>query len=137
VSRPARALRSRRRTGCDIHRRSGRDGASAEDERAVAAGVVALPNVVKKLRERPQLVKRLRVYDEQVGRIPLMGVEIAPVDLGAFMRSAAIRERYGLLVNDSLVVAGVHETNAAGLASADGDFKRVTDLKVFRPGDLG
>lgn len=54
----------------------------------------------------------------------------------ALIRSAAVRREYGLLVNDSLVVASALEAGIDSLASADGDFRRVTDLKLFQPSDL-
>lgn len=103
---------------------------------AVAAGLVVGRDVVKKLRARPELVRRLHVYREQVERIPLMGVDIAPLDVGTLLRSADIRREYGLLVNDSLVVAVARGTGIGHLASADPDFGRIKDLKLYRPGDL-
>lgn len=103
---------------------------------AVAARLVTPGNLAKRLRARPEIVRELHRYDEQVQRIPLMGVEVVPLDLGTLIRSAEVRRQHGLLVNDSLVVAGVRETNAEGLASADADFGRVKALTVFTPDDL-
>jgi predicted nucleic acid-binding protein len=104
---------------------------------AVAGGLVSGKDVVKKLRARPDLVRRLHVYQEQIERIPLMGVDIVPLELGALVRSADVRREYGLLVNDSLVVASARELGIDSLASADADFRRVKDMKLYRPGDLG
>lgn len=104
---------------------------------AVAGRLVTSGNIVKKLHARPEIVRQLHLYDEQVQRIPLMGVQVVSRDLGTLIRSAEVRRQDGLLVNDSLVVAGTRETGADGLASADGDFRRVKDLKVFTPDDLG
>ena len=104
---------------------------------AVAIGLVSGKDVVKKLRARPDLVRRLHVYQEQIERIPLMGVDIIPLEVGTLLRSADIRREYGLLVNDSLVVATARGAGIGHLASADPDFGRVKDLKLYRPGDLG
>lgn len=104
---------------------------------AAAAGLVSGRDVVKKLRARPALVRRLHVYQEQVERIPLMGVDVAPLEAGTLLRSADIRREYGLLMNDSLVVAAAREAGVGHLASADADFRRVKELKLYRPGDLG
>jgi predicted nucleic acid-binding protein len=104
---------------------------------AVNAGLVSGKDVVKKLRARPDLVRRLHVYQEQVERIPLMGVDVVPLEVGTLLRSADIRRRYGLLVNDSLVVSAALGAGADQLASADADFGRVKELKLYRPGDLG
>mgnify|MGYP001578561061 CR=1 FL=1 len=104
---------------------------------AVAAGVVSGKDVVKKLRARPDLTRRLHVYQEQIERVPLMGVDIVPLELGVLIRSADVRRQYGLLVNDSLVVAAARELGIESLASADADFRRVAEMKLYRPGDLG
>ena len=103
---------------------------------AVATGLVPGKGVVKKLRARPDLVRRLHVYHEHIERIPLMGIDVVPLEIGALLRSADIRREYGLLVNDSLVVAAAHGSGIGHLASADPDFARVKDLKLYRPGDL-
>ncbi|MSO83524.1 MAG: PIN domain-containing protein [Acidobacteria bacterium] len=66
-----------------------------------------------------------------------MGVDVAPVDLRVLVRSAEARRGHGLFVNDSLVVAAAHAVSADGIASADKDFGRVTDLTLFSPTDLG
>ena len=104
---------------------------------AVAKGLVSGKDVVKRLRARPDLVRRLHVYQEQVERIPLMGVDVISVEPGAVLRSADVRRRHGLLVNDSLVVAVAQAAGVENLASVDADFDRVKELKVYRPSDLG
>jgi len=104
---------------------------------AVASGVVSGRDVVKKLRARPDLARRLHVYQEHIDRIPLMGVDIVPLELRVLIRSADVRRQYGLLVNDSLVVAAARELGIAHLASAHADFRRVEEMTLYRPGDLG
>ena len=104
---------------------------------AVAKGLVSGKDVVKKLRARPALIRRLHVYQEQVERIPLMGFDVISLELGGVLRSADVRRRYGLLVNDSLVVAAAQAAGVENLASADADFDQVKELKVYRPSDLG
>ena len=104
---------------------------------AVSAGLVKGKDVVRKLRARPDLVRRLHVYQEQVERIPLMGVDVVPIDFGTLLPSADIRRQYGLLVNDSLVVASARGAGIGHLASADADFHRVKEIKLYQPGDLG
>jgi predicted nucleic acid-binding protein len=104
---------------------------------AVASGAVSGRDVVKKLRARPDLARRLHVYQEQIERIPVMGVDIVPLELGVLIRSADVRRQYGLVVNDSLVVAAARELGIKSLASADADCRRVEEMKLYRPGDLG
>ena len=104
---------------------------------AVAGGFVSGKDVVKKLRAKPDIVRQLHVCQEQVERIPLMGVNVVPLNVGTLLGSADIRREYGLLVNDSLVVAAARAAGIDRLASADTDFGRVKGLKVYAPGDLG
>lgn len=98
--------------------------------------LLAPGNLARKLRERPDVVRQLHAYQEQVERIPLLGVEILPLDLPTFLRSADVRRRHGLLVNDSLVAAAMLDAGIEALASADRDFERLDDVRVYRPGDL-
>ncbi len=86
---------------------------------AVAKGLVSAGNVVKKLREKPEIVSSLRSYQDQVEKIPLMSIEVAPLELGLLLRSAHLRQLFGLLVNDSLAAATAIERNVAVIASAD------------------
>lgn len=103
---------------------------------AASTGLITGKDLVKKLRARPELVRKLRIYQEQVERIPLMGVDVQPLDMATLLRSAEIRRQYGLLVNDSLVVAAVQLLGVDRLASADPDFERVKALKVYSASDL-
>jgi predicted nucleic acid-binding protein len=103
---------------------------------AVAQGLVTPGDIVKKLRKRPALIRRLQEYQAQIERIPLMSVEVVPVDLGTVFRSANYRSEHGLLFNDSLVVASALDHGIDTLASPDTDFGRVKELKTYTPGDL-
>ena len=103
---------------------------------AVAAGLVSPGNVVTKLRENPDLVRRLGKYQEQVERIPLMSIDVVAVEAGTLLRSGEVRSRYGLLVNDSLVVTSALDHGAQALATSDRDFAAVTELRWHSPGDL-
>jgi predicted nucleic acid-binding protein len=66
-----------------------------------------------------------------------MGVDVTSVDPGVLVQSAAAPREQGLFVNDSLVVAAARVARADGIASADTDFRRVRDLTLFSPADLG
>ncbi len=102
---------------------------------AVSRGLVSPGNLVRKLREKPEIVADLSLYQQQVDRIPLMGVEIAPVDLRVWLESASYRRQHGLMTNDSLVAASAALQNVSCLASDDRDFERVDSLEVFIPKD--
>jgi len=103
---------------------------------AVAAGLVPRGQVVRSLQERPDVVRQLRVSDAQAAEIATFGIEILPADLGLCLRAAEFRERFGLLTNDSIVVATMRDAGVTAIATADRDFERVEGIEVFRPTDL-
>ena len=102
---------------------------------AVAAGVAAAGNVVRKLRQKPALVKRLHLYRAQIESVPLMGIQVAPLDLGTFIEAGDLQKEHGLLVNDSLIAAAAFALRVPAIASADPDFKRL-ELEFYCPTDL-
>ena len=103
---------------------------------AVSLGLVSAGNVAKKLRKKPGVVKKLRTYRETVQRIPLMSVEVLPLDLKTLMNASALSERYGLMVNDSIMASTAVTAGIETIATADRDFNRVSELTVAMPGDL-
>jgi predicted nucleic acid-binding protein len=103
---------------------------------AVAHGRVEPGDVVRKLRRNPQLVRELDRYDRQAEQIPLMGVDVLPLDLPTLLAAGDLRRRYGLLVNDSLIAATALASGCATVATSDRDFERVSELTVAAPGDL-
>ncbi len=103
---------------------------------ALANGKVRRPNLARKLKSKPQLVRSLSVYEDQVEKIPLMGIEVIPLDQRLFLVSAEHRKKWGLLTNDSIITATAEAAGITSLASADRDFERVTGMSLFRPGDI-
>jgi len=103
---------------------------------AVARGLLPRGNLARKLRTRPDIVKGLDTYQQQVERIPLMGVTVLSLDVKVLLHSEGIRKKYGLLVNDSLVAASATLAGLRSLATADSDFRRVTELETLEPEDL-
>ena len=103
---------------------------------ARARGLITGGGVAKKLRERPEIVSQLRTYAEQVEKIPLMGIDISPLDLPTLQRALFYQRQYGLLTNDSLLCATAERHNAMSIASADRDFGRVAELTLYAPADL-
>ena len=63
---------------------------------AVARGLISSGNLARKRRANPDIVKSLEGYQLQVERVPLMGVEVLPLDLRALLHSYDIRKRHGL-----------------------------------------
>jgi len=104
---------------------------------AVVRGLLRPGNVAQKLRARPDVVTSLETYREQVERIPLMGITVLPLEMKSLLHSHDVRKKYGLLVNDSLVAATAMSRGLDSLATADSDFRRVTELKTYEPDDVG
>ena len=103
---------------------------------AVTKGLISPGNPARKLREKPAIVKELFVYQEQIELIPLMGITVLPLDLEIPRLATDLRHQYGLLVNDSLLAASAAREGIQDIASADPDFERVEELRLFRPADL-
>lgn len=104
---------------------------------AVAAGLVPRRQAVRCLRDRPDVVRQLRVYGVQASEIATFGIEILSADLGVCLRAGDYRERFGLLTNDSIIVATMRDAGVTAIATADRDFERVEGIEVYRPTDLG
>lgn len=103
---------------------------------AVAEGLVTPGNVVRKLRERPEIVRRLGAYQDRVEEIPLMGIRVTEIDLRSLLLAAGVRRRHGLLTNDSLALATAEDLGVRAIASADRDFAEIPGLDLYRPADL-
>ena len=103
---------------------------------AIATGPVTARTAVRKLGEIPEMVKQLTQYQDDVSKIPHMHITILPLTLDIVQASAEIRKRDGLLTNDSFVVACMREQGLTQLATANGDFDRVSGMTIYKPTDL-
>jgi predicted nucleic acid-binding protein len=72
---------------------------------AIQLGLVTSKTAVKRLKEDPDLVKRLSKYNEEVSKLTEINLVILSFTAEILMRSKEVRQREGLLTNDSLVVA--------------------------------
>jgi predicted nucleic acid-binding protein len=103
---------------------------------AVVKKLITPGNLVRKLREKPQIVKQLRVYQEQTAAILEMGLEVLAMNPGCVAASARYRQDYGLLVNDSMTVALASAAGIRDLASSDRDFAGIDGLALYSPTDV-
>jgi predicted nucleic acid-binding protein len=103
---------------------------------AIAKGLATAKTAVRKLREQPELVKACTQYQDDVDKISQMNVTIFDLTLEVVKNSAKVRRDEGLLTNDSLVVACMGEQGLTKLATANGDFDRLSRLEVCKPTDL-
>src|SRR5262245_6983638 len=103
---------------------------------ATSRQLVTPSQVVKKLRERPDIVKQLQAPDQCVARIKEMKIEIAPLTVSMLEASASVRQQYGLLTNDSLLIAAMRELNLQKLVTLGQDFAQVSGLLFYQPSDI-
>ena len=103
---------------------------------AIAQGLLTARTAVRKLGETPEMVKQLTQYQDDVRKIPHMHLTILPLTLDIVQASAEVRNREGLLTNDSFVVVCMREQGITQLATANGDFDRVGGIAIYKPTDL-
>jgi predicted nucleic acid-binding protein len=103
---------------------------------AVDKGLVTSAQVLKKLKERPDIVKQLSDYIADVRRIfqlPIAVIVVTPQDIE---RSHQIRQQFGLLVNDSINLACAERMGVINIVTRDNDFDHVTGIAVWKPTDV-
>jgi predicted nucleic acid-binding protein len=103
---------------------------------ATVKGLVSSGNVAQKLRKKPDVVRELGLYQEQVAKIALMEIEIAVFDLKIFAGSGPLRKSYGLLTNDSILLSTAQALEISAIASGDQDFARPDGISLFCPSDI-
>ena len=103
---------------------------------AVERRLVTAGNVARKLSRRPDVVRRLAVHEASIQAIPAMGVEVVAVTEATVKLGLRHQSRYGLLTNDSLIVASMQQQGVRLLATADRRLSAVDELEVRVPTDL-
>ncbi len=90
----------------------------------------------KTLNEHPERVKQLVDYWVDVQRLLAFNLLLVVVDEDTVRAAQQERSRYGLLNNDSLVVASMRLYGVSVLATHDAGFERVTSIFVYAPTDV-
>ena len=89
------------------------------------------------LARRPDIVRGLSLYQSKVRSLLGLGLRFESCTRTDLLQSAfAIQKRYGLLTNDSVVLAMAIRLEADCLVSNDRSFQVVDEIAVFAPGDL-
>ncbi len=104
---------------------------------ALTAGAIKGANPARQLSGKPEVIKRLKLYKEKVQALMTLGLKFeacTQTDLveGAFR----LQSRYGLLTNDSVILAIALRLDADALVSADERFRAVKEIKVYSPSDI-
>jgi predicted nucleic acid-binding protein len=103
---------------------------------AVETRLVTAGNVARKLSRRPDVVRRLAVHEASIQAIPSMGIAIIAVTEATVLLGLRHQRRYGLLTNDSLIVASMQQRGVRFLATADRRLASVDEVEILVPADL-
>jgi predicted nucleic acid-binding protein len=90
----------------------------------------------RRLRENSELIPSLDDYWRNIERLLALNLLFVPVNEAILRGAHAERQTARLLTNDSMIVSCMREYGVSLLATNDTDFKRVSDITVFRPTDL-
>jgi len=103
---------------------------------AIEKGYITDKSPLKKLRENPEIIKKLTTYIQSVEKIGEMNINVVSLTHELIKKSAKIRQSEGLLTNDSIVVAAVKDLGFSSLVTNDNDFDRIEWLNIYKPSDL-
>jgi len=103
---------------------------------AVRKGLATPKSVLRRLKEKPEILEHLSEYRLHVRRIQALLTSLIPTTPELLQRALDLGAGVHLLLRDSLVAAALEASATRRLATADRDFLRVTDLEVFAPSDI-
>jgi predicted nucleic acid-binding protein len=89
--------------------------------------------LIQHLKEHPGVIEELTRHRTVPSIIYRLGVSIEPVTHIHVHSSRWARQNYGLMANDSLIIAFMEKHCIRHLVSNDNDFKRGPNIKVWFP----
>jgi hypothetical protein len=107
-------------------------------ERLLALEESAAPSQdgVERGRARAEGPKPSHLHDEAVSRIPLMGVDVLPLDLRAVLRGGTLRRQHPVGARLSLDLAVAREAGVDLLATAEPGRGDIEGFRLFRAADV-
>ena len=103
---------------------------------AVNKKLIQPPNVLNKLKKSWQKVIQLNEYSVNTHKIIDIGIDVIPVSFETIFNSHKFRKRYGLMVNDSLILSSMEKENINFLATHDAAFRKIGEIIVYMPNDI-
>ena len=98
---------------------------------------VSGPNAARKLSRQPDIVKRLGLYKDKILALVNMGLGFeACMKEDLLVNAFRYQEKYGLLTNDSVIVAIAVRLKADVLVTADAAFQKISEIPVAMPSDI-
>ena len=98
-------------------------------------GLISAENA-RELRRKPDVVRGLTDYWLNTERVLALNLLFIPLDEQILRNAYSERQGTALLTNDSMIVSSMRFFSVQNLATADGDFDRVSGITVFGPSDL-
>jgi predicted nucleic acid-binding protein len=100
-------------------------------------GWINRPNPARVLSEKPELIQRLTNYEKQMRQFLGIGLRLESVVTVDLIEALSIQREFGLLTNDSLLVAIARRLNCDSIVTADSAFQKLKGFMVYAPEDLG
>ena len=88
------------------------------------------------MNEHPERVRQLTDYWSEIERLLSLNILLLALDEDIIRAANQEREQYGLLNNESLIVASMRNYGLSRLASRDAGFRRVSHLTLYSPSDV-
>ncbi|MFH1122100.1 MAG: type II toxin-antitoxin system VapC family toxin [Pseudomonadota bacterium] len=104
---------------------------------AMMTGKGTGPGPASKLARRPDIIKGLGLYREKLRSLVQLGLGFEPCTREDLFETAFnYQKKYGLLTNDSLILAAAVRLKADALVTAAETFRDVKEILVAMPTDL-
>jgi predicted nucleic acid-binding protein len=79
------------------------------------------------------VVQQLTAYEKAVNDVLQSRLQVVAVRPNLIASATVISRQFGLLTNDALIVAIMHDQNIVAIASHDSDFDRVPTIARYAP----
>ena len=65
-----------------------------------------------------------------------MGIAVKSISYDILLKGQSFRDKYGLLVNDSIIAASAQQEGLNILATNDAALLKVEEFKIYQPNDI-
>lgn len=96
--------------------------------------LMAAREAVEYLQQHPEYIRGLTRHLGIASDIGKLGIDILPLTVRELHTSKTYRRDYGLLTNDSLILAVMRNKKLRHLASHDAGFQSIRGLQLWMPG---
>jgi predicted nucleic acid-binding protein len=98
--------------------------------------ILAGSNPAKTLGQKPGVVQQLTTYSGDVERLLTSSLQFLPIEQADFTIALGLQKQYGLLTNDSLIMASASRRGIQIIATADNQFDAAAGFTTYKPSDL-